>query len=365
MKKNATRDLSGIAILTGLFIFGSALSPANAQETANPPYLNPSLTPQERATDLVHRMTLAEKASQLVNQARPIPRLKVPAYNFWSEALHGLVSNGTTEFPEPIGLAATFDAPGVHAMGTDIGIEARVRHMVADRQGGNAADGLDFWSPNLNIFRDPRWGRGQETYGEDPYLTGRMGVAFVTGIQGDDPRYYRAIATPKHFAVHSGPEPTRHFADVDVTKHDELDTYEPAFRAAITEGKAGSIMCSYNAINGEPGCANQFLLQDQLRGKWGFQGYVVSDCDAVKDIFTGHHFRATQAESAAISVVRGMDSDCADGMSNGPRDDKDFQTFIDAVQQGYLPESAVDTAVYCPHQAGLVRSSGDGPVQQG
>jgi beta-glucosidase len=307
--------------------------------------MNPNLPAQERAIDLVHRMTLAEKASQLVNQARPIPRLKVPAYNFWSEALHGVISNGTTEFPEPIGLAATFDAAGVQAMGTDIGVEARVRHMVADRQGGNATDGLDFWAPNLNIFRDPRWGRGQETYGEDPYLTGRMGVAFVTGMQGDDPRYYRVIATPKHYAVHSGPEPTRHFADVDVTKHDELDTYEPAFRAAIAEGKAGSIMCSYNSINGEPGCANQFLLQDQLRGKWGFQGYVVSDCDAVKDIFTGHHFRPTQAESAAISVIRGMDSDCADGMSNATRDDKDFQPFIDAVQQGYLPESAVDTAV--------------------
>jgi beta-glucosidase len=345
MKKSATRVLTGIAILTGVFIFGFALPHANAQEAENLPYMNPNLPAQERAIDLVHRMTIAEKASQLVNQARPIPRLKVPAYNFWSEALHGVVSNGTTEFPEPIGLAATFDAPGVHAMGADIGVEARVRHIVADRQGGNAADGLDFWSPNLNIFRDPRWGRGQETYGEDPYLTGRMGVAFVTGIQGDDPRYTRAIATPKHFAVHSGPEPTRHFADVDVTKHDELDTYEPAFRAAITEGKAGSIMCSYNSINGEPGCANQFLLQDQLRGKWGFQGYVVSDCDAVKDIFTGHHFRPTQAKSAAISVIRGMDNDCADGMSNTPRDDKDFQTFIDAVQQGYLPESAVDTAV--------------------
>ena len=345
MKKSATCIMTGIAILTGVFIFSSPPSPAIAQEAANLPYMNPNLTTQERAIDVVHRMTLPEKASQLVNQARPIPRLKVPAYNFWSEALHGVISNGTTEFPEPIGLAATFDAPGVHAMGTDIGVEGRVRHMVADRQGGNAADGLDFWAPNLNIFRDPRWGRGQETYGEDPYLTGRMGVAFVTGMQGDDPRYYRVIATPKHYAVHSGPEPTRHFADVDVTKHDELDTYEPAFRAAITEGKAGSIMCSYNSINGEPGCANQFLLQDQLRGKWGFQGYVVSDCDAVKDIFTGHHFRPTQAESAAISVIRGMDSDCADGMSNAPRDDKDFQPFIDAVQQGYLPESAVDTAV--------------------
>ncbi len=145
----------------------------------------------------------------------------------------------------------------------------------------NIFEGLDFWAPNINIFRDPRWGRGQETYGEDPFLTGRMGVAFVTGMQGDDPHYYRVISTPKHFAVHSGPEPTRHTADVTVSKHDELDTYLPAFRAAVTEGKADSVMCAYNSINGQPACANEFLLQDQLRGKWGFKGYVVSDCGAV------------------------------------------------------------------------------------
>jgi beta-glucosidase len=345
MKKSAERFIFGTGILAAAMIFSFAPSLTDAQEPAKPPYLNTNLSAQERAIDLVHRMTLQEKASQLVNQARPIPHLNVPMYNFWSEALHGVVSGGTTEFPEPIGLAATFDAPGVHTMATYISVEARVRHILAERPGSNAAGGLDFWSPNLNIFRDPRWGRGQETYGEDPFLTGRMGVAFVTGMQGDDPKYYRTIATPKHFAVHSGPEPTRHFADVDVTRHDELDTYEPAFRAAITEGKAGSIMCSYNSINGEPGCASQFLLQDQLRGKWGFEGYVVSDCDAVKDIYTGHHFRPTMAEAAAISVIRGMDSDCADGLGYGPRDDKDFQPFIDAVQQGYLPESAVDTAV--------------------
>ncbi len=344
MEKSATRVVTSIAVLTGVFLLASLLFSASAQETAKPPYLNPSLTPEERATDLVHRMTLEEKASQMVNLARPIARLNVPLYNFWSEALHGVVSGGTTEFPEPIGMAATFDAPGVKLMGTYIGVEGRVRHIVAQEHPGSN-DGLDFWAPNLNIFRDPRWGRGQETYGEDPYLTSRMGVAFVTGMQGDDPRYYRVIATPKHFAVHSGPEPTRHFADVDVTKHDELDTYEPAFRAAITEGKAGSIMCSYNSINGEPGCANQFLLQDQLRGKWGFQGYVVSDCDAVKDIFTGHHFRPTMAESAAMSVIRGMDSDCADGTGMTARDNGDYQPYIDAVQQGFLPESALDTAV--------------------
>jgi len=314
------------------------------QNAEQPAYMNPALPAQERAIDLVHRMTLEEKASQLVNGARAIPRLNVAAYNWWSEALHGVMNQGVTEFPEPIGLAATFDAPNVHVMGGYIGIEGRIKHVQSVRENhvGNQG-GLDFWAPNLNIFRDPRWGRGQETYGEDPFLTARMGVAFVTGMQGDDPRYYLTIATPKHYDVHSGPEPTRHFADVDVPKHDEIDTYEPAFRAAITEGKAGSIMCAYNAINGEPACANQYLLQDQLREKWGFQGYVVSDCDAVHDIFTGHHFRPTQAQASAISLERGMDNECYGG---GPgRNNSDFQPFIDAVQQGFLAESAIDTAV--------------------
>jgi beta-glucosidase len=203
--------------------------------------------------------------------------------------------------------------------------------------------GLDFWSPNLNIFRDPRWGRGQETYGEDPFLTGRMGVAYVTGLQGDDPKYYLAIATPKHYAVHSGPEPTRHFADVDVSKHDEVDTYEPAFRAAVVDGKAGSVMCAYNAINGQPACANQYLLQDQLRSKWGFQGYVVSDCDAVRDVAANHRYKPTQAQGAAISVIRGMDNECVTFTSRFG--DPVEKAYIDAVQQGYLPESVLDTAL--------------------
>ena len=199
-------------------------------------------------------MTLAEKATQMQNNSAAVPRLNVPAYQWWSEALHGVINQGVTEYPEPIGLAATFDAPGVHTMATQIGIEGRIKHVQNSRDGHmGIRGGLDFWSPNLNIFRDPRWGRGQETYGEDPFLTGRMGVAYVTGMQGDDPRYYLAIATPKHYAVHSGPEPTRHFADVDVSKHDEVDTYEPGFRAAIVEGKAGSVMCAYNAINGAAG----------------------------------------------------------------------------------------------------------------
>ncbi|MGA9135238.1 MAG: glycoside hydrolase family 3 C-terminal domain-containing protein [Candidatus Sulfotelmatobacter sp.] len=332
-----------LATLTACFAL--AAGAAIAQDPSALPYMNSKLSPEERAKDLVHRMTLEEKASQLVNDAQAIPRLNVPAYDWWSEALHGVIDQGVTEFPEPIGLAATFDVPAVHAMATDIGIEGRIKHVQDVRAGHDGImGGLDFWAPNLNIFRDPRWGRGQETYGEDPFLTGRMGVSFVTGMQGDDPDHYRVISTPKHYAVHSGPEPTRHFTDVDVSRHDELDTYEPAFRAAVTEGKAGSVMCAYNAINGQPACANQFLLQDQLRGKWGFQGYVVSDCDAVRDIFTGHRYRPTQPQASAISLLRGMDNECF-GAGPTSKDDSEYKPYIEAVQQGYLPESAVDTAV--------------------
>jgi beta-glucosidase len=318
---------------------------AAAQSDAKPAYLDTSLPPEQRAADLVHRMTLEEKATQVVNQARAIPRLNVPAYDWWSESLHGVAVNGTTEFPEPIGLAATFDAPAIHRMAIAIGTEGRIKHAQDVRAGhSNIFEGLDFWAPNINIFRDPRWGRGQETYGEDPFLTARMGVAFVTGMQGDDPRYYRVISTPKHFAVHSGPEPTRHSADVTVSKHDELDTYLPAFRATVTEAKAGSVMCAYNSINGQPACANEFLLEDQLRGWWNFQGYVVSDCGAVLDIHEGHKFNTTQAESSAVSLRRGMDNECVD-FTFKVKDDHDYKPYLDAVKQGYLKESEIDTAV--------------------
>ena len=344
MKKHMTLIVARIAACTGILFFGSILQSAVAQEPAKLPYMNPGLSPEQRAADVVHRMTLAEKASQIYNNSAAVPRLNVPAYQWWSEALHGVINQGVTEYPEPIGLAATFDAPGIHLMATQIGIEGRIKHVQDTRAGHTGiGGGLDFWAPNLNIFRDPRWGRGQETYGEDPFLTGRMGVAYVTGMQGDDPKYYQAIATPKHYAVHSGPEPTRHFADVDVSKHDEVDTYEPGFRAAIVEGKAGSVMCSYNAINGEPACASQFLLQDQLREKWGFQGYVVSDCDAVRDVAGNHRYRPTQAQGVAISVIRGMDNKCVTFTSRfGEPVEK---AYIDAVQQGYLPESTLDTAL--------------------
>ena len=342
----SSRTWQPAALIACLAVFAGG---AHAADAAKPAYLNTSLPPQARAADLVHRMTLREKASQLVNAARAIPRLGIPAYNWWSEALHGVKVDGTTEYPEPVGLAATFDVPGIHEMAHDIGIEGRVVHDDAMRAGGSPIfRGLDFWAPNVNIFRDPRWGRGQETYGEDPFLTARMAVAFVTGMQGTDRRYYLTIATPKHFVVHSGPEPTRHFADVDVSKHDMEDTYMPAFRAAIVDGHAGSIMCAYNAINGQPACANEFTLQHTLRGAWQFQGYVVSDCDAVRDIFNGHRFRPTQAQASAISLERGMDNECADFPQFSAADaagDSDYAPFIDAVQQGYLSESAVDTAL--------------------
>ncbi len=324
---------------------GSAAAGAQQTSAASTPYLNTALSPEVRAKDLVGRMTLEEKASELVNQSRAIPRLKVPGYDWWSESLHGVAVNGTTEYPEPIGLAATFDAPAIHTMATDIGTEGRAVYMKGLHDGGSSIfHGLDFWAPNVNIFRDPRWGRGQETYGEDPFLTARMGVAFVTGMQGDNSAYYRVISTPKHFDVHSGPEPTRHFADVDVSRHDQVDTYEPAFRAAIVEGKAGSVMCAYNAINGQPACANQYLLQDLLRGSWGFQGYVVSDCGAVRDIFSGHHYRSTQAQASAISLERGMDNECVD-FTSVVKDDHDYKPYIEAVQQGYLSQGAMDTAL--------------------
>jgi beta-glucosidase len=329
-----------------IFIAGLMAGQSPAQTAGGALYLDPSQPVSARVDDLISKMTLEEKASQLVNQARAIPRLQVPGYDWWSEALHGVANAGTaTVFPEPIGLAATFDDSLIHQMAIVIGTEARAKHNQAVRAGRrDIMEGLDFWSPNINIFRDPRWGRGQETYGEDPFLTGRMGVAFVTGLQGDDPKYFRVISTPKHFAVHSGPEPTRHTIDVQVSKHDMEDTYLPAFRAAVTEGKAESVMCAYNRINGEPGCANNFLLKNQLRGAWKFNGYVVSDCDAVVDMYEGHHFAKSQAEAAADALKAGMDNECADFFTI-EKDNHDYVPYIDAVKQGLITEGDIDVAL--------------------
>jgi len=337
MHRRHTRTIVNLAVFLTFMLVRCAA------QSGSPAYLDPSQPINVRVDDLVGRMTLEEKASQLVNQARAIPRLQVPAYDWWSEALHGVANAGTaTVFPEPVGLAATFDDSLIHEMAIVIGTEARAKHNQAVRAGRrDIMEGLDFWSPNINIFRDPRWGRGQETYGEDPFLTGRMGVAFVTGLQGDDPKYFRVISTPKHFAVHSGPEPTRHTIDIKVSKHDMEDTYLPAFRAAVTEGKAESVMCAYNRVNGQPACGNNFLLQSQLRGAWKFNGYVVSDCGAIVDIYEGHHFTKSQAEAAAVALKTGMDNECADFFTVA-KDDHDYRPYIDAVKQGLLTEADLD-----------------------
>jgi beta-glucosidase len=332
--------------LTLAFSLAVMLASASAQNEGKPLYLDPSKAIDARVDDLIKRMTLEQKASQLINQSRAIPELRVPAYDWWSEALHGVARAGTaTVFPEPIGLAATFDDKLIHDMAVAVSTEARAKHELAVKAGRrDIYEGLDFWSPNINIFRDPRWGRGQETYGEDPFLTGRMGVAFITGMQGDDPKYYRVIATAKHYAVHSGPETTRHTVDVSASRHDIEDTYLPAFRAAITEGKAASVMCAYNRVNGEPACANNFLLKDTLRGAWKFNGYVVSDCDAVVDIFKGHHFAKSQAEAAAVSIKTGMDNECAD-YTTIVTDRHDYEPYIDAVKEGLLTEADMDVTL--------------------
>jgi len=342
MNRHSLKSLfTFVIVLTATFVEAQT----NQRPTV-PVYLDSSKPIPVRVDDLISRMTLEEKASQLTNFSRAIPRLQVPEYNWWNEALHGVARAGTaTVFPEPIGLAATFDAPLIHEMATAIGTEARAKYNQAQLTGRRGLyTGLDFWSPNVNIFRDPRWGRGQETYGEDPFLTAKMGVAFVTGLQGADPKYYRAISTPKHFAVHSGPESVRHSQNVTVSKHDMEDTYLPAFRATVVEGQAGSVMCAYNRVNGQPACANEFLLRDQLRVAWQFRGYVVSDCGAVEDIAEGHSFKKTVAEAGADAIKAGMDNECAD-YRTPIIGDSDYVKYLAATKQGLLSEKDIDEAL--------------------
>ncbi len=315
------------------------------QAPADAPYLNPKVAVEQRADDLISRMTLEEKIDQLGHIAPAIPRLHVPAYNWWNEGLHGVARAGyATVFPQAIGMAATFDEPLLHDVADTISTEFRAKYSATVHADGSTDwyRGLTVWSPNINIFRDPRWGRGQETYGEDPFLTARLGVAFITGLQGNDPNYFKTIATPKHFAVHSGPESTRHSVNVEASRHDMEETYLPAFRAAIMEGKAESIMCAYNRLNGEPACANSVLLGEHLRKDWGFQGYVVSDCGAVADVYKGHKFTPT-AEAAAAAVFKaGMDLICGDSRNNM---NADPQGILGAVHQGLLSEADLDRAL--------------------
>ena len=302
---------------------------------------------QQKAEAIVAKMTVDEKVGQLVNVAPAIPRLGIPAYNWWTESLHGAIGTvPTTNFPEPIGLAASFDNAMVHDVAADISLENRGLHALGRKTGklGFIGTGLDTWAPNINIFRDPRWGRGQETYGEDPFLTATMGVAYVEGMQGPDPDLPNVISTPKHYAVHSGPEPLRHKENVLVSPHDLEDTYLPAFRAAIVDAHAGSIMCAYNSIDGQPACANDLLLKERLRGAWGFQGYVVSDCDAVKDIADNHHYVPDQAAAVAAAFKAGVDNECNVGTLFGDSTAV-VARYKEALQRGLLTVADVDKAL--------------------
>jgi beta-glucosidase len=325
-----------------LVFFGFVALPffCNAQTQTNPTtppaYFNLDLTPEQRAADLVSHMTLDDKISQMVDVAPAIPRLGIPAYNWWNEGLHGVARSGiATVFPQAIGLAATWDTDLIHRVGDVISTEARGKYNDAIAHGNTGRYyGLTFWSPNINIFRDPRWGRGQETYGEDPFLTGRLGVAFVTGLQGNDPHYLKVISTPKHYAVHSGPESLRHRFDAPVSLHDLYDTYTPAFRATVVDGHADSVMCAYNSIRGEPACANHLLL-GMLRNNWGFRGYVVSDCWAISDLYQGHQFVMTLDQAAALSVRAGTDLSCG----------SQFKTLERSLEDRLLPGEDIDRAV--------------------
>lgn len=299
-------------------------------------YLDCALSFEERAKCLVGEMTLDEKVSQMLHYAPAIDRLDVPAYNWWSEALHGVARAGVaTVFPQAIAMASSFDTDLLLEVATVISDEARAKHHEFVRQDDrDIYKGLTFWSPNINIFRDPRWGRGHETYGEDPYLTGELGLAFINGLQGDDPKYLKLAACAKHFAVHSGPENLRHSFDAVVNQKDLWETYLPAFEKAVKVGQVESVMGAYNRTNGEPCCGSKTLLQDILRDRWGFKGHVVSDCWAICDFHLHHKVTNTAQESAAMAVKNGSDLNCG----------KTYASLLSAIDQGLLEEKDIDQA---------------------
>ena len=316
------------------FAAAAWLAPVFAQQ---PLYRDPAASFERRAGDLLGRLTLEEKISQLMNDSVAVNRLGIPAYNWWNECLHGVARAGrATVFPETIGLAATWDTDLLFRVATAISDEARAKHHEFLRRGKRGIyQGLTFWTPNINLFRDPRWGRGMETYGEDPFLTGRMAVQFIRGLQGDDPKYLKTVATAKHYAVHSGPESERHVFDAAVGDRDLFESYLPHFEAAVKEGGALSVMCAYNRVDGQPACASPRLLTEILRKQWGFPGYVVSDCGAVGDVYQGHKFVPTAPEGVARSLLAGTDLDCG----------TEYRNLLPAVRAGLVKESEIDQAL--------------------
>jgi beta-glucosidase len=346
-----------------LIVLALAAGSAGAQTL---PYQDPKLPAAQRAANLVARMSLEEKAGQLRHAAPAIPRLSVPAYNWWNEGLHGVARAGeATVFPQAIGMAATWDAPFVHEVADTIATEFRAKYVEKVGPDGSTAQyrGLTVWSPNINIFRDPRWGRGQETWGEDPQLTATLGSAFVEGLQGPDLNHLKTLATAKHFAVHSGPEADRHRDDIHPSRHDLEDTYLPAFQALITKAKAQAVMCAYNAVDGQPACASDELLKDRLRGTWKFDGHVVSDCAAIADVYlpTSHAYRKTAAQAFAVSLKAGTDLLCDFGGPNGV----EAPAIVEAVRTGLVTEAEVDVAARRLFEArmrlGLFDPPGTGP----
>ncbi len=322
--------LRSIAVLCAVILF----SQHSVAQDRSFPFQDPSLSIEKRVEDLIARMTLEEKVGQLLYNAEAIPRLNVPQYNWWNECLHGVARNGrATVFPQAIGMAATWDTDLMHRIGNAIADEARAKFNVSVAKGYRGRyQGLTFWSPNVNIFRDPRWGRGQETYGEDPFLTSRIGVAFVKGLQGDHPKYLKAAGMAKHFAVHNGPEALRHEFNAEVSRKDLWETYLPAFEALVTEAKVEGIMGAYNRTNGDPCCAHPYLMQEVLRKQWGFKGYFVSDCWALRDFFEGHKIVETAPQAAALALSTGCNLNCGNT----------YPELLKAIQQGLTSEAQVD-----------------------
>lgn len=319
-----------------LLLLAALTSVLSAQQSKFP-FLDPSLPVEQRVDDMVGRMTLEEKVSQMMNTAPAIDRLGIPAYDWWNECLHGVGRAGlATVFPQAIGLGATWDEDLIFRVSTAISDEARAKHHEFVRNNSRKRyQGLTFWTPNINIFRDPRWGRGQETYGEDPFLTGKIGVQFIRGLQGDDPKYFKTIATVKHFVVHSGPEPERHSFDAVTDERDFRETYLPQFEMGIKEGKAYSVMCAYNRYNGEACCGSESLLNGILRTEWGFDGYIVSDCGAITDIYRGHKVVPTAQEAASVAVKAGTDLECSNV----------YRNLTDAVSKNLITEKEIDIAL--------------------
>jgi beta-glucosidase len=303
-------------------------------QTESFPFQNPELSIEKRVDDLIGRMTLEEKVQQLVYGSPAIDRLGVPAYNWWNECLHGVARNGrATVFPQAIGMAATWDLDLIHRVGDAISTEARAKYNASSAKGYRGRyQGLTFWTPNVNIFRDPRWGRGQETYGEDPYLTSRVGVSFVKGLQGDHPKYLKSAGMAKHYAVHNGPEGLRHEFDAKVSMKDLWETYLPAFEALVVEADVEGVMGAYNRTNGEPCCAHPYLMQEVLRDKWGFDGYFVSDCWAIVDFYQGHNVVKTAPEAAALALNTGCNLNCG----------STYPELLKSIEEGLTTEEEVD-----------------------